>query len=48
MKEKIDKFINKVRLDFSSIHKTLKEMEDTFVFKDFERFKNKQIIHLIC
>lgn len=36
MKEKIDKLINKVRVDFSSIHKTLKEMEDTFVFKDFE------------
>lgn len=33
MKEKIDKFINKVRLDFSSIHKTLKEIEEFIIKK---------------
>ena len=36
MKEKIDNLVNKVRVEFSSIHKILKEIEDTFVFKDFE------------
>lgn len=36
MKEKIDKLVNKVRENFSVINKTLKEIEDTFVFKDFE------------
>lgn len=36
MKEKIDKLVNEVRAEFSSIHKTLKEIGDTFVFKDFE------------
>lgn len=36
MKEKIDKLVSKVRDNFSIINKTLKEIEDTFVFKDFE------------
>lgn len=36
MKEKIDRLVNKVRENFSIVNKTLKEIEDTFVFKDFE------------
>ncbi len=36
MKEKIDNLVNKVRYNFSIINKTLKEIEETFVFKDFE------------
>lgn len=36
MKEKIDKLVNEVRKNFSIINRTLKEIEDTFVFKDFE------------
>lgn len=35
-KERIDNLVNKVRNNFSIINKTLKEIEDTFVFKDFE------------
>lgn len=36
MKEKIDKLVNEVRKNFSIINKTLKEMEESFVFKGFE------------
>lgn len=36
MKEKIDKLVSKVRENFSIINQTLKEIENTFVFKDFE------------
>lgn len=36
MKEKIDKLVSKVRDNFSIINKTLKEMEESFVFKGFE------------
>lgn len=36
MKERIDKLVSKVRKNFSVINKTLKEIEESFVFKDFE------------
>lgn len=36
MKEKIDNLVNKVRDNFSIINKTLKEIEESFIFKDFE------------
>ena len=36
MKEKIDKLVNEVRKNFSIINKTLKEMEESFVFKGSE------------
>lgn len=36
MKEKIDKLVNEVRKNFSIINKTLKEMEESFIFKGFE------------
>ena len=36
MKEKIENLVNEVRKNFSIINKTLKEIEDSFVFKGFE------------
>lgn len=32
-KEKIDKLVNEVRKNFSIINKTLKEMEESFIFQ---------------
>ena len=34
--ERKDKLVSKVRKNFSVINKTLKEIEESFVFKDFE------------
>lgn len=36
MKEKIDKLVSKVRENFSIVNQTLKEIEESLVFKDFE------------
>ena len=36
MKEKIDKLVSKVRENFSIVNQTLKEIEESLVFKYFE------------